>query len=243
MDGKTHLVVGATGATGRLLVEQLLDQGHRVKAIVRAPERVPAHLREHPGLDLHTAEILAIPDDALTALTADCSAIHSCLGHNMTFRGVYGKPRRLVRDAVARLCGAALRNKPEQPVKFILMNTAGNRNRDLMEPISFGQRLVVGAIRLLIPPHADNEQAADHLRVQIGQDHPQIEWAVVRPGGLIDTEVVTDYEMHASPTRSAIFNAGKTSRIHVAHFMAALATDDALWQAWRGQMPVLYDSE
>lgn len=47
--------------------------------------------------------------------------------------------------------------------------------------------------------------------------------------------------MHASPTRSAVFNSGKTSRIHVAHFMADLITGDETWRRWRGQMPVIYN--
>ena len=33
------------------------------------------------------------------------------------------------------------------------MNTAGNRNID--EPISFGQKSVLSLIRLLLPPHVD----------------------------------------------------------------------------------------
>ena len=37
----TVLVVGASGATGRLLVKQLLDRGLKVKAIVRAPDKLP----------------------------------------------------------------------------------------------------------------------------------------------------------------------------------------------------------
>ena len=42
---KTILVVGATGATGRRLTEQLLLRGHHVKAIVRSPEKLPEALR------------------------------------------------------------------------------------------------------------------------------------------------------------------------------------------------------
>lgn len=34
------LVVGGSGATGRLLVRQLLDRGLSVRAIVRSPERL-----------------------------------------------------------------------------------------------------------------------------------------------------------------------------------------------------------
>jgi len=37
----TILVVGASGATGRHLVEQLLIQKHKVKVIVRSPEKLP----------------------------------------------------------------------------------------------------------------------------------------------------------------------------------------------------------
>jgi hypothetical protein len=122
------------------------------------------------------------------------------------------------------------------------MNTSGNRNRDLNEPISFGQKCVIGLLRLLLPPHVDNEKAADFLRTQIGQKNRLIEWTAVRPDSLINEEEVTDYEIHPSPIRSAIFNAGKTSRINVGHFMADLISDNDLWNKWKGQMPVVYNT-
>ena len=50
------------------------------------------------------------------------------------------------------------------------MNTTGNRNRDLPEPISFAQKCVIGLLRLLLPPHVDNEKAADFLRTEIAQN-------------------------------------------------------------------------
>lgn len=121
------------------------------------------------------------------------------------------------------------------------MNTTGNRNRDLSEPISFAQKCVIGLLRLLLPPHVDNEKAAEFLRTQIGQNNEVIEWIAVRPDGLILEEEVTEYEIHPSPIRSAIFNAGKTSRINVSHFMANLILDDNLWNKWKGQMPVIYN--
>ncbi len=109
------------------------------------------------------------------------------------------------------------------------MNTAGNSNRDLHEPISFGQKCVIGLLRLLLPPHVDNEQAADHMRTKIGQNDGAIEWAAVRPDNLINENEVTEYEVHSSPIRSAIFDAGSTSRINVGHFMAVLITNDDMW--------------
>ena len=39
------VVVGATGATGRLLVDQLISRGETVVAIVRSAERLPERLR------------------------------------------------------------------------------------------------------------------------------------------------------------------------------------------------------
>jgi hypothetical protein len=121
------------------------------------------------------------------------------------------------------------------------MNTAGNRNRDLDEPIPFGERCVVGLLRVLLPPHVDNEQAADYLRTQIGQDDATIEWAAVRPDTLLDRDQVTEYEVHPSPTRSAVFDPGSTSRINVAHFMARLIAEGDTWDRWKGQMPVIYN--
>ncbi len=123
------------------------------------------------------------------------------------------------------------------------MNTAGNSNRDLDEPISFGQRCVIGLLRLLLPPHVDNETAADYLRTKIGQKDRVIAWVAVRPDGLTNEDTITEYQLYASPIRSPIFDAGKTSRINVGHFMANLITDDDAWKKWKGQMPVIYNKE
>ena len=102
------------------------------------------------------------------------------------------------------------------------------------------QKCVIGLLRLL-PPHVDNEKAADYLRTTVGQNDGAIEWAVVRPDSLINESEITDYEVHPSPTRSAIFDAGLTSRINVGYFMADLISDDHTWNEWKGTMPVIYN--
>jgi hypothetical protein len=61
------------------------------------------------------------------------------------------------------------------------------------------------------------------------------------PDSLKDENEVAAYEVHPSPTRSAIFNPGVTSRINVAHFMADLMIGGDLWGKWKGQMPVIYN--
>jgi NAD(P)-dependent dehydrogenase (short-subunit alcohol dehydrogenase family) len=238
----TIFIVGASGATGHLLVEQLLEGGHHVKPVVRTPESLPEGIRNHPNLTLIQASILDLSDAEMAEQVRGCDAVASCLGHNMTFKGMFGQPRMLVTEATRRLCQAVRVNEPQTAVRFILMNTTGNRNRDLAEPISFGQHGVLLLLRLLLPPHRDNERAADVLRKEIGQNDEQIEWAAVRPDDLIDQPKVSGYELHASPTRSAIFDAGKTSRINVAHFMAELITNNETWNTWKGQMPVIYNT-
>lgn len=239
----TVLVAGASGATGRLVVEQLLISGVNVRVIVRSPEKFKTLLKEHAQLSVIRASILDLSDSEMAQHVDGCDAVVSCLGHNLSLKGIYGQPRRLVTDATRRLCDALRSNKSEKASRFVLMNTTGNSNRDLNEPISFGEKCVIGLIRLLLPPQVDNEKAADYLRLDIGQQNEAIEWVVVRPDGLIDEDEVGEYEVHASPVRSAIFNAGKTSRINVGHFMAELITNDQTWKSWKGQMPVIYNVE
>lgn len=235
------LIVGATGATGQLLVKQLLDREHTVKVIVRTPERLPAAIRQHAHVTVIQANLLALSDAELANHVQGSDAVASCLGHNMTLKGVYGQPRRLVTAATSRLCNAIKANQPATPTKFVLMNTVGNRNRDCHEPIALAQQMVIGLLRLLLPPHADNEAAADYLRTKIGQNDGTIKWVVVRPDSLLDETAVTAYAVYPSPIRSAIFDPGRTSRINVAHLMADLITDDMIWQRWQGQMPVIYN--
>lgn len=239
------LVVGATGATGRLLVEQLLADGHRVKVIVRSADRLPPPPPPADGGDVRLtvmeASLLDVSPAELAAFVRGCDAVASCLGHNLTVKGLLGPPYRLVTEATRRLCEAIQANGGNQPTRFVLMNSTGCRNRDLNERISFAQHVVIGLLRLLIPPHADNEAAGEYLRTRIGGHHPLVEWVAVRPDALTHEDAVTDYELHPSPTRSAIFNSGKTSRINVAHLMAKLITDESLWTTWKGKMPVIYN--
>ncbi len=235
------LVVGANGATGRHLVKQLMSSGHKVKAIVRPSGQIPDYWKNNDNLTLIRGNVTEMGVDEIAKLLAGCQAVASCLGHNLTRKGIFGKPRRLVTDSVKLLCRAIHQNSTQLPVRFLLMNTVGNRNRDLNEPVSFAQKIALGMLRLMVPPHSDNEQAADFLRVNIGQHDPQIEWAIVRPDSLIDNDAVTDYELFESPVRSALFNPGKTSRINAGHFMAQLLMEDDPWRLWKGKMPVIYN--
>ena len=237
----TTLIVGASGATGKLLVEQLLNQEHYVKVIVRNIENLPEFMKDNERVTLICASVLDLSDAELEQHVKGCSAVASCLGHNITWKGIYGKPKRLVTDATSRLCKATIATKPNRPIKYILMNTNGNHNAESDKPISLAQKMVLALIRLLLPPHVDNEMAADYLQTNIGKNHKAIEWAVVRPTTLTNEQQVTEYQVHPSPITSALFGNGKVSRINVAHFMANLISNDAIWQKWKNKMPVIHN--
>ena len=237
----TTLIVGASGATGMKLVEQLLNRGQNVKVVVRSAEKLPESWKNNEQLHVIIASVLELSDLELGKYVNGCEAVASCLGHNMNWKGVFGQPRKLVSDATRKLCNAIEVNKPKSSIKYVLMNSVGNSNRDLNEPISFAQKCVIGLLRLFLPPHVDNEKAADYLRTQIGQNNQFIEWTAIRPASLIHEDQVSDYSIHPSPISNAIFGDGKTSRINVGHFMANLINDDHLWSKWKGQMPVIYN--
>jgi len=236
----TTLVVGATGATGKLLVKQLLIMGQKVKLIIRPTAKIPDTWKNNNKVSIIKANIAEVSVDEMVHYLTDCQSVASCLGHNITFKGVFGKPRKLVTNAVELICTAIMINSHEKPIKFVLMNTTGNRNRDLNEPISFGEKLLMGLIRLLLPPQPDNEQAAEYLRTNIGHNDATIEWTAVRPSSLIDEEQTSEFEIFPSPVRS-ILDDGQISRINVGHFMADLITNNELWNSWKGQMPVVYN--
>ncbi len=74
------LVIGATGGTGRALVEQALAQGHSVRALVRNPAGVT---RTHDRLEVLTGNVLDYGSVERAVDGAD--AVLSTLGHKKWF--------------------------------------------------------------------------------------------------------------------------------------------------------------
>ncbi|WP_028672484.1 NAD(P)-dependent oxidoreductase [Saccharospirillum impatiens] len=241
-------IAGSTGATGRHVTNLLLQQGHQVVTVARNTAALNKEISLYPQLEVKVGSLLELADDELDNLISGCDGVISCLGHNLTFKGIYGAPRLLCREAVERISRSIIRTRRQHagkrpPTMFLLMNTNGNRNRDLAEKLSAGDRLVIGIVRLLLPPHRDNELAAEFLRKDIGQNHPDIRWVVVRPDGLVNIDQVSDYQSFPSPVRGVVFNSGQVSRINVAHFITTMACDASEWQKWEGRMPVVYNAE
>ena len=226
----TVLVVGATGMTGRALVAQLLSKGHRVRAMVRSPRKLPVEVLDHPNATVIEASVLDLTNEELAEHVRDCDAVVSCLGHVMDLKGMFGDPRRLCTEATRRLCDAIEDNRPTKPTKFILMNTVGVGNPDLEEKRAWFERWLLALLRYTLPPHRDNETAAEHLHRNLGKESKHVEWCSVRPDSLVDAEI-SPYGVQQSPTTS-ILSGRPTARANVAHFMIELIENAELWSAW-----------
>jgi hypothetical protein len=238
----TVLVVGGTGRTGRRVLEQLLDRGAAVRAIVRpgSAARLPPHVAAHPGLTVIEADLLALDDAGLVDAVRGCDAVVSCLGHVTDLRGIYGAPRDLVTRAVIRLCGAIEACRPARPVKFILLSSVSvNHPEGLDTRRGLLEKVVLTAIRFGVPPARDNQRAADFLGSR-GTDDRYVGWVAVRPDTLREGDAC-DYSLSETLV-SSLFRPDSTNMATVAGFMCDLATDTAGWSAWRGKLPVIVNA-
>jgi len=244
------------------VVKKLLEEGHSVKVIVRSEQRLQDFLTSSQvstkQLTATEKSLLDLPPEELQEQVSDADAVVSCLGHNMTFQGIWGHPRRLVSDATQRLTQAmavisSSKDESSPPKKFVLMGSDG-----VPHPLGtddervFSERVLLSILRNVIPPHYDNELAVENLVKEFtpttttAKDDkskpPAIEWVVVRPTDLIDDgELLDQYTLYPKP-QGSLFGSGQATRSNVARAMVDLVTDkEGLWGEWKYQMPVLHD--
>jgi len=234
------LVLGASGATGKLVVQQLVKKNIQVRVVVRESAIIPGQISDDKSIEIIKGNINDFKIAKIKELVKDCDAVICCLGHNISFKGMFGPPRKFVSNTVAKII-EALQSREPNP-KFILMSTTAYTNRKAGEVNTFGEKIVFSLLKALLPPHKDNMLAADLLVYKLGLK-TNIDWVAVRPDSLFDEESVSEYEIHNNKIRSPIFNSGKTSRINVSNFMAELVTNDKLWQEWKHNTPVIYNKE
>jgi putative NADH-flavin reductase len=234
------LVLGASGATGKLVVIQLIKRKITTRILRRKSAILPEEIIESPLVETLEGNINELDQSEMNELMANCNVVISCLGHNVSFKGMFGKPRYLVLDAIKKI-SETVKNTANKKVKIILMNTTGYTNSLSEEKNPIVESIILSLLMFLLPPHRDNVKAADFLINEIGKQEEKIEWVAVRPDTLINNDEESSYEIYESPVRSPIFNAGKTSRINVSHFMAELVTDQKLWEKWLYKTPVIYN--
>jgi uncharacterized protein YbjT (DUF2867 family) len=234
----TVLLLGGTGRTGRRVLQQLLDRGVAVRAIVRSAGRLPDGATGKPGLTVVEADLLSLSEDELRRHVAGCDAVVSCLGHNLSLQGMFGQPRDLVTRAAARVCRAVEALRPAEPVRFVLMSSVSvNRAGGLDTRRGRVERAVVWALRGLVPPARDNQNAADFLSGSIGTHSPSVRWVAVRPDSLLEGDV-SEYALHEGLV-SSLARPDSSNMANVAHFMCGLVEERQLFDDWAGKMPVI----
>jgi nucleoside-diphosphate-sugar epimerase len=233
----TVLLLGATGRTGRRVLDHLTQRGVRVRALVRDAARLSAELRERPGVEVVEAGPLDLDDAAFAAHVAAADVVISCLGHTLSLRGIFGAPRDLVTRVVRRVCAVPRPDAATRPLRVVWMTSVSvNGPRAVDARRGVFERGFLRVLCAVLPPARDNQTAADAL----ANAPAGIEWVVVRPDALLDGPTGT-YTVHPGLVDS-LFSPGKTTMNNIGHFMAALVTEPDLWSAWRGRLPVIVDA-
>ncbi|MCW3842025.1 SDR family oxidoreductase [Micromonospora yasonensis] len=158
-------VFGASGGTGRLLVERAAAAGHQVVAVVRDPARLGAV----------SPDVTVVPADvtdpaAVAAAVRDCDTVVSLLGPG-TVRG----PTTVRSDATATIV-AAMR---ETEVRRLVVVTAAGHTTDGDGPV----------VRFLLKPLLSRllrHSFADMRRTEAIVRGSGLDWTLVRPPRLSD---------------------------------------------------------
>jgi nucleoside-diphosphate-sugar epimerase len=253
------LVLGGTGATGRYVVHQLLQLNRSVRVIVRSKKRMIEALQDidyltdksnrfpvmsditevaatlYPSLTIYEASITDLSDQQLQEHCSKVDNVVCCLGHTMSFKGMYGHPRRFVSDTVKRFSNI-LAGATGSKRKFIVMTSDGVPHPS-DDPHGFWVRSIMGCIRRCVPPHADNEAAGSYFCNLIGSGN--MEWVMVRPTNLQDGRV-TKYKLYNKPV-GLLFGKQVATRANVAKLMVDLIIDENLFQEYKLRMPVVHD--
>jgi putative NADH-flavin reductase len=156
-------VLGATGGTGRQLVQQALDAGHTVTAVVRDPARLPI---QGDTLEVVTADVF--DPAALEPAVAGADRVVSALG---------AKPnaKTPVRARGAEAVVAAMRATGSR--RLVVVTSAGHIP-DAAD--GFVTRAVVKPlIRTLMSGQLD-----DYARTDAAVSGSGLDWTIVRPGWL-----------------------------------------------------------
>jgi uncharacterized protein YbjT (DUF2867 family) len=158
------LVLGATGGTGRHVVDQALQQGHLVSVLARDPQRLAA---VPSGLRIFTGDATS-DGPALGAAMDDQDVVISALGRGKSF-----KSNALLAQSMQRV----VRAMKVGGVRRLIVTSAfgvGDTYRDA----PFLPRVFIRT--LLRDVYRDKEAGEVHVR---GSD---LDWTLVYPTGLSD---------------------------------------------------------
>ncbi|WP_261558766.1 NAD(P)-dependent oxidoreductase [Frankia tisae] len=171
-------VVGATGRTGALVVEQALARGHRVTAVARRPEAVTTR---HDNLEVARADVLD-GGNQLASAFAGVEAVVSALGAEA------GRKSTTVYSTGTRTMLAAMRAGGIGTIAVISAVPAGPRGA-----LPFVERRVMMPVldRFFGEAYADMRRMEEILRAS------DADWISVRPPRLLARPATGAYRLAA----------------------------------------------
>ncbi len=84
------LVLGASGATGKLVVQQLVKRNIQVRVVVRESAIIPRQILEEKRIEIIKGNINDFDIAKIKDLVKDCDSVLCCLGHNISLKGILG---------------------------------------------------------------------------------------------------------------------------------------------------------
>jgi putative NADH-flavin reductase len=156
------LIVGATGGTGRQLVEQALERGFEVTALARNPAALQV---AHPKLRILQGDVLdrASVDTAMRGQ----EAVLCALGHKRFFG-----PTRILSDGTRNILDAM---EAQQVPRLICETSTGLGNAAW----SMGLLSTLLVLPVILPFYFYDKTRQERLIAESGVD-----WVIVRPGRL-----------------------------------------------------------
>ncbi|KAK2845644.1 hypothetical protein Q7C36_010498 [Tachysurus vachellii] len=203
-------VLGATGQTGQNLVNQALQQGHRITAIVRNPSKLTIN---HENLKVVEANIFST--DSLKPHFEGQDAVMSCLGFAPSlFSGITGYT-----ESMTATLDAMREVKVNRIITMTSWYTEPNSGSNSPFYIRF---MLLPIIRSVLNNMYEMERLLEKTE--------DFKWTVVRPPGLQNTPVTDkEFQTHEGfyvPDENG-FPVGQTvSRSDVARFMLSLLSSN-----------------
>ena len=196
------LIFGSTGSTGRLLVEQALEQGHQVTAFARTPTKLDI---EHDNLEVVQGDVLDSPSVEQAVQGQD--AVVCILGAGQKLAGT-------IRSEGTRHIVRAMEKKGIK--RFICQSTIGAG--DSWGSLNFFWKYIMFGFIL-------RNVLADHERQEKVVKHSRLDWTIVRPGSFVDGPLTGQYR-HGFPGTDKSSKL-KISRPDVADFILKQLADDS----------------
>ena len=190
-------IFGATGGTGRQLVEQALAAGHAVTALVRDPTKLTL---QNPNLKVIEGNVLQ-PADVAKAI-AGAAAVVVSLGNTSN------NPDLSVSNGTQQIVQAM---QTQGVRRLIVVSSLGVGDSKNQVPLLF--KLIMWTF--LRKAIRDKEEQEKIVRAS------GLDWTIVRPGGLTDGPRTGQYKFGTDPA----IRAGQVARADVADFVLKQLTD------------------